>query len=111
MPGKGATILSDMIPDTMIAGQTYPVTITMRNEGSDIWSAAASYLLAGWGPETGSRASIQTGSTVGSGDTYTFHFNLTAPSTAGTYVTEWRMVQENVAYFGNLLSKKIRVNT
>jgi hypothetical protein len=37
---------------------------------------------------------------VGPGGTVTFNFNVTAPSTGGSYNFQWRMVQDGVEWFG-----------
>src|SRR5439155_16031697 len=40
----------------------------------------------------------------------TFQITLTAPTTPGTYVTHWGMVQENVEWFGDELVHTILVD-
>jgi len=40
-----ATWVSDTIPRIMAAGQVYPVTVTVRNDGWDTWSEASLYRL------------------------------------------------------------------
>ena len=45
------------------------------------------------------------------GRTIAFHLQVTAPSTTGVYETNWKMLQENVAWFGETLTKSITVTT
>ncbi|NUO16221.1 MAG: trypsin, partial [Planctomycetaceae bacterium] len=47
-----------------------------------------------------SRVNIAAGVEVRPGESYTFTFNVRAPATAGQYNMQWRMVQENVQWFG-----------
>ncbi len=44
-----AAYVSDTIPDTMITGQPYPVSITMQNTGTAAWTSNMRYMLAVWG--------------------------------------------------------------
>jgi subtilase family serine protease len=43
--GREATIVSHTIPATMQAGVTYPVTVTVRNDGTEAWSEQKVALL------------------------------------------------------------------
>ncbi|MBW4085758.1 NBR1-Ig-like domain-containing protein [Paenibacillus sp. S150] len=98
--GKEATIVSHTIPSTMQAGVTYPVSITVRNDGSEEWSEKDLYRLGDVNdsdPFTKGRKLIPEGQTVKPGQTITFSFDMTAPSAIkATYTTDWRMVQEGV---------------
>src|SRR5437763_1641789 len=89
----------------MGAGQTYCVSLTMRNNGSNSWTGAALYRLGSrnptdnwmWGP-----ARVLLPASVSQGAQVTFTFNVTAPSTPGTYNFQWSMVQDGVQWFGEL---------
>ena len=41
-----ATWVTDTIPRVMAAGQSYPVSVTVRNDGWDTWSEASQYRLS-----------------------------------------------------------------
>ncbi len=43
---SNATYVSDTIPETMVIGQSYPVSITMRNTGTTAWTSNMRYMLA-----------------------------------------------------------------
>jgi uncharacterized protein affecting Mg2+/Co2+ transport len=99
------TFVGQNIPATMTAGQTYAVSVTMRNDGSDTWSAATNYNLGSqnvqdntvWG-----LGRVATPGAIGPGQQATFSFNVTAPSAPGTYNFQWRMVRDGVTWFGAL---------
>jgi hypothetical protein len=106
---------------TLNAGQTYPVTLTYRNtshnttwtccNGSDI-NTSGGYKLGSqnwqdnttWGQ---ARTAVPT--SVLPGQLVTFSFNITAPSTPGTYNFQRRMVSEFVRWFGDY-SPNVSIN-
>ncbi len=97
--GWNSEYFSDTVPDTMIIGTQYPVTWTMKNTGSYTWTAAKKIKLGARSAVTqtfGMKKDIVSPSTVlvYSGDTHTFCFNLTAPSTPGVYTLRYRMVKD-----------------
>jgi hypothetical protein len=109
-PAKDAQVLSQSVPTTMVAGRVYPVSFTLKNVGTQAWSpigpqcnafrfgSANPYNNGTWVPAT----RVELPSTVASGGQVTLSFNVTAPSTPGTYNLQWQMVQECVAWFGDL---------
>jgi hypothetical protein len=97
-----AAFLSQTVPTTMIAGQTYGVTITMRNTGTSAWTSGAGYRLGSQNPANNSTWGlnrVDCASVPPDTDT-TFIFNVTAPATVGTYNFQWQMLQEGVGFFG-----------
>jgi hypothetical protein len=103
-------LVSHTIPSTMTAGQTYSVSVTFRNKGV-LWTEARQIRLGAVGDSdpftTTTRRTIS--GEVGPNGTYTFTFNLTAPSTPGSYVTDWRMLREGVTWFGATASQTVNV--
>lgn len=102
--------VSDTIPATMNPGQQCQVSITMKNRGV-LWTEAKQIRLGAVGesdPLAGQTRQTITGE-VGPNDTYTFTFTLTAPSTAGSYVTDWRMVRDSYTWFGPTIAKTVTV--
>jgi RHS repeat-associated protein len=103
---NGATYVSQSVPSTMVAGQSYSVSVTMRNSGTTTWGVGGAnpYGLGSqnaenntiWGPNR-----IAVDSPVAPGSSKTFSFTVTAPNTAGTYNFQWRMVQEYKEWFGD----------
>lgn len=97
-----AVFISQNAPASMNAGQAYTVSVTMRNSGSTTWTAGA-YKLGSQNPAgnlTWGVNQLSLPVAVAPGSDATFTFNVTAPSTAGTYNFQWRMLQDAVGYFG-----------
>ena len=111
-----AQYISDTIPSIMNAGQTYTVSITMKNSGSMTWNEAGKIRLGGIGDGTGdagkfgsTRIAIPAGTSVKPGAQYTFTFRMTAPLKAGSYTPKYRMVWEEHQWFGAQAPQPIQV--
>src|SRR4051794_37558616 len=89
-PGYGAVFIEQSVPDTMIAGQTYPVWIRMANTGSVTWDPNASFRLSGLNPQDHDiwANQISFPNAVPAGREMYFLFNVTAPGAPGTY--QWQ---------------------
>jgi hypothetical protein len=59
--------------------------------------------------EPDGRITLDDGVTVAPGENHVFSFTLQAPTTSGTYRTDWRMVHELVRWFGPTASKDVVV--
>jgi phosphatidylserine/phosphatidylglycerophosphate/cardiolipin synthase-like enzyme len=93
-------------------GQELTVTITMKNVGTTTWDPAAKYFLGSQNPEnnwTWGLARVPLDHPVAQGEQKTFTFTITAPTTPGDYPFQWRLVQENVEWFGDF-TEDIEVN-
>ncbi len=102
--------VSDNLPTQVQAGQTFSVSITMRNRGV-LWRADRGFRLGAVSdsdPFTATTRHTISGE-VRPGQNYTFTFNMTAPTTPGTYTTDWRMIREGVSWFGPTAAKQIEV--
>ncbi len=102
-PVNGAGFVDQTVPTTMVAGLTYPVTIRMINGGTATWTAANNYKLGSANPldnTTWGLSRDELTTSIAPQQTATFNFNVTAPSTAGSYNFQWRMVRDGVAWFG-----------
>lgn len=108
---NNATLTND-IPSTMLAGQTYTQKVTATNTGTRPWKDSTNHHLGANGdsdPFT-SVTRYGMGSTVtNKGENYKFTINMKAPSTPGTYTSDWRMVQDGVEWFGGITSKVVTV--
>ena len=98
-----AVFVSQSFLTLMTAGQRYPVQVTLRNNGSTIWSTNDGYYLGSAGPEDNlvwgmNRVSLP--GPVAPGDTVTLDFSATAPYPGGVHNLQWRMVHEGSGYFG-----------
>jgi hypothetical protein len=92
-----AAVLSHTIPASMCAGETRPITITMRNTGSTtVWYWPDFELFAQntpqpedqWGP---SQDSLHSGEVIRPGTARSFTVDITAPLTPGSYNCNWQM--------------------
>lgn len=105
---------------TLVAGQTYPVSVVFKNTGTNTWTCcspawnngdpfsnlwnANGYKLGNlvdptpWGS---SSVRVKVPSNTAQGSNATFSYNITAPATPGNYRFQNRMVQEFVAFFGD----------
>ncbi|AVR98215.1 NBR1-Ig-like domain-containing protein [Pseudoduganella armeniaca] len=104
-PSNGAQFVSQSVPATMATGQSYPVSVTMKNTGSTTWTAGTAFALGSENPQdnyTWGTQRVYLGSAVAPGQQTTFTFTAKAPSSPGTYPFQWKMVQEYVEWFGGL---------
>ncbi len=102
---NNSLFISQSVPSSMTPGQTASVSITMKNTGTTTWTRAGSYKLGSQNPEDNTRwgltrVLLPTSVSVAPGQQRTFTFNITAPTTPGTYNFQWRMVQDFVEWFG-----------
>jgi len=103
---KNSEFVSQAVPAAMYAGHTYPITVVMKNTGTETWTAAANYRLGSQNHQDNStwgfgRVDLAAGDAIANGQSKTFTFNVTAPAAAGTYNFQWQMVQDGVAWFGD----------
>jgi|GEM_PF-1751337 len=107
VPQDDADFISQSVPTTLNTGQSTSVSITMKNTGSATWTRAAGYKLGTQNPQdntlwTGSsRVLLSSSDAIATGQSKTFTFTITAPTTPGTYNFQWRMVHEGVRWFGS----------
>jgi hypothetical protein len=108
-----ARFISQQVPETMTAGQKYTVSVTLKNTGTSTWTPGTGYRLGSQNPQdnkiwlgTSNRVYLNDGESVAPGQEKTFTFTVTAPSVAGTYSFQWRMLRESVAWFGDFSTNK-----
>jgi len=94
---------------------TQNATVTMLNSGTTSWTSALAYSLGAnmdTDPFSANNRIAFADSTVcvPPGGNYTFNIALTAPLTPGTYTSDWRMVQDGVEWFGDVVSQDITVS-
>lgn len=104
LPDQTAQFISMSVPLSMTPGQTALASVTMRNTGITTWTPAALHRLGSQSPQDNMRWGLNRvalPAAVPPGGQVTFSFNVTAPSVAGTYSFQWRMVQDAVEWFGD----------
>ena len=102
---NNADFIGQLVPRSMLTGATMNVNVTMRNTGTTIWSAGNSVFLGSQNPENNSTwggGRVAMPASIAPGGNATMFFQITAPSTPGSYSFQWRMVQEGVEWFGAL---------
>jgi hypothetical protein len=88
------------LPERIVAGQHYPVTVAVRN-GGNLFDPVVGYALGLADAQGKLEQVIWVRHEVATGEVVTLDFTLQAPSTAGTYV--FRMFQHGVEFFGEEL--------
>jgi len=93
-PNNRASFISQTVPTSMIAGQTYPVSLVFKNTGTTTWDAAHAYQLYSANPYNNSnfhtnRIPLTSGSVAPSANG-TFGMNIIAPNSSGTYNFQWQ---------------------
>jgi hypothetical protein len=100
-----AAFVSQSIPTTVGIGQQFTASVTMRNTGGTTWTAGALYKLGSINPQDtlawgANRVALASGESIAPGQQKTFTWTARAPSGAGFYNFQWRMVQDGVTWFG-----------
>jgi len=112
--GYTAKVVDNSIPEFMLPGGTYPVSIAMSNDGDSTWTAAEGFQLAATSPDNTTRWGITEvplpdGASVPAGGMVTFSFNVTAPTQLGWYPCHWRMKRGEAGFFGEVATGSSRV--
>ena len=102
------------LPVSVTAGSTFPVSVTMRNVGSNPWIAGSGYHLKAltsstkWGNPI---VQLSDGDNIGRGSDKVFTFTAVAPATPGSYVMQWRMEDGTTAFGDMTPGYKIKVTS
>lgn len=120
------------VPGTMTTGERKQVGIRVYNKGTDVWTQAQNHRLGSGSGNYGTRVNqftwsnfppgsytnvptnarvlIPSGASVYQNQYVDFYFDITAPSSPGTYKLAVRMVWEGVTWFGEDEHWDITVN-
>ncbi|MFA6415602.1 MAG: InlB B-repeat-containing protein, partial [Candidatus Paceibacterota bacterium] len=104
--------ISISAPSTISVGQTFTGTIVMKNIGANTWTSSGGYKLGSQSPENNLRwgtGRLSLPSSVPTGQSAVFSKTFTVPNTPGTYSFDWKMLRENVTWFGQPCTKSITV--
>jgi hypothetical protein len=94
-----------LLPQPIEAGQTYPVTLVVRNQGQ-LFDPVVGYALGLADAHGELKQIVWVRSEVPAGTEVTLAFDLKAPITPGTY--SFRMFQHGVEFFGEALPIEVR---
>lgn len=104
---RAGSVVAQSVPTYMEAGASYLVSVTMQNNGDNTWTADDLYRLGSQNPQDNSTwgtGRVGLPQSVEPGQQVTFDYYVTAPSLAGYYNFQWRMVQDGVEWFGDYTS-------
>ena len=103
-PVNNAQPVSQTVLTQVEAGKSYTVSVTMVNNGETTWTRAQNYILMSRYPwndmSWGLNRVALPFDPVAPGQTATFTFQITAPTTPGSYPFQWGMLREGVVVFG-----------
>jgi Matrixin/FG-GAP-like repeat/Ig-like domain from next to BRCA1 gene/Fibronectin type III domain len=105
-PANNAAFVTQSTPSSLKTRQAASVTVTMNNNGTTTW-VAGTYYLGSQNPQdntTWGLNRVNLASAVAPGANGVFTFNITAPSSPGTYNFQWKMAQNGSGYFGTASS-------
>ena len=108
-----AQLVSTTLPSSLPCSQLVTARVTVRNTGTTTWTAADGYKLGAVGdsdPFGPGRITLPASAAVAPGDTYDFQVPLQAPGTSTTGVSDWRMLRENVSWFGDTATAMVSVS-
>lgn len=94
--------ISQLLPNTMEAKESYPIVVQFKNNGTSSWSYSKGYKLRlvsdvkNWNV---SKIQMNKKEVVPPGGIVTFNVKLKAPKKPGNYAIQWRM-QKGRSYFG-----------
>jgi len=94
--------ISQLLPNTMSAEETYSIVVQYKNNGSSTWTRNDGYRLRLVSQKkiwNITRVKMGKKDIVPPGEIATFRFKLKAPKKQGTYPIQWRM-QKGGVYFG-----------
>jgi len=100
-------------PAAMDCGASASARVVMKNAGTTKWTREAWFRLGAVDdsdPMNGDgRVELPEGLTVAPGESVAFTIALRAPTTEGRYVSDWRMLQEHVRWFGETVRAEVDV--
>lgn len=106
-----AEIVSVELPALLTCGESATATIVVRNVGTTTWTAEGGYGLGAVDDADPLSAAGRVAllAPVPPGGALELTFPLVAPSEPGSYLSDWRMVREHVAWFGAVASSVVEV--
>lgn len=100
-----ARFVSQSVPTHLAVGQAHEVSVTMRNAGTEPWTANNLYRLGSQSPTDNllwGLNRVELPHPVAPGDSVTFTFSVSAPAELARVPFQWQMVQDGVEWFGDL---------
>ncbi len=101
---RDAVFVAMDAPERLDPGQTMAVSVTMQNVGSETWISSGPHRLGAQNPQDNNVwgvGRIDVPGSIAPGATVQFDFQVQAPSAPGLYHFQWRMLLEQVEWFGD----------
>jgi len=108
-PNQATFVSQSPIPYILEKGETASVSVTMKNTGTTTWNQSAYYKLGRFSDNSDLglvRVELDPADQIKPNEEKTFTFNITGPTVPGSYNFQWRMVQDNGGWFGELTTKQ-----
>lgn len=113
LPRDEATLVTFDFPATLDCNATASARVVMRNSGTTSWTRAAAFRLGAVDDSDplnrDGRVELPADVTVAPGDEVEFTVALRAPAAEGQLVSDWRMLQEYVRWFGETVRATVQV--
>lgn len=113
-------IVTDGLPKRLKAGTVYRVTVAVKNTSSSTWTRSGNFVLTNLNSNftwsnwvnggTSTTAQLNTSDSISAGEFTSFSFDITAPSTAGTYNFNAQVKSGGTAY-GDAYSRSFVVES
>jgi hypothetical protein len=108
-PNKAEFVSQSNIPKVLDKGEVMSVSITMRNIGTSTWTKADLFKLGSVDDKDALgliRVELEASDAIAPNEEKTFTFNITGTNIPGVYDFRWRMIQENISWFGERTPKE-----
>ena len=108
-----AAIVSAQFPATLRCGEAAQASVTVRNTSAVTWTAADGFKLGAVDDEDPlyrDDVRVFLSEDVPPGGTTTFTFSLHAPEGAASLISDWRMLQEHVQWFGAVSKHAVEIS-
>ena len=103
--------ISQVIPQNMETGKTYPVIVQFKNEGRTTWTSDVNFKLGSFKSDAKEwkqkYIKLKNSAVVPPGEIGSFRFELKAPRQAGTYQLQWRLLKGRNNWFGEPTPKLV----
>jgi hypothetical protein len=114
-PADDAVLVSASFPSSLACGAEGTGIVVMRNVGTATWTRADSFKLGAVDDSDplhpdDVRIWLMEEDSVPPGDEHEFTISLLAGDEPGTFTTDWQMVHEAVAWFGESVSAEVEVD-
>ena len=109
-PAYDAAFVSLVAPERVTAREVFPVTVTMRNTGTQTWEGPSIRLRTAHPPNDRTLGTeyvlIAQGTSVKAGAEYAFRSHLKAPADLGKLTFQWQVCKDGAKWFGEVTPAK-----